>query len=173
MPNANWTFPQQGDTYPVVCVTRQEATAYAEWLGSEMNARVRLPTGLEWEYAARSGGGSSAYSWGSTWPPPPRAANIADRAAQALVYNANETRPAAEYDDGFVYSAPVGSTTPNALGLYDMTGNVYEWVGDACSVRGGSWDDGEESSWLLTTKARNVDCGDRFSALGFRVLLEP
>jgi formylglycine-generating enzyme required for sulfatase activity len=168
-PRADWRFPQAGDEYPVVCVTRSDAMAYAAWLGSKTNSKVRLPSAAEFEFAARSGGQPNAYAWGNEWPPPSGAANIADLSSTLLVYHSYETQSVLTYDDGWTYGAPVGWMNPNALGLHDMTGNVYEWVSDECSARGGSWDSGN-GAVLKTTGKMAVPCNGRFTAMGFRVV---
>ena len=171
-PKADWHFPQQDDNHPVVCITRNEAEAYAEWLGAKLGARVRLPTAIEWEYAAKAGDQASTYAWGNQWPPSAGATNMADSSALVLRYDKGESTPAVEYTDGWVYSAPVGSTRPNRLGLYDMTGNVYEWVGDDCAVRGGSWDTGHSRMLKITARMKAATCSGRFAATGFRVVRE-
>ncbi|MEO8901570.1 MAG: bifunctional serine/threonine-protein kinase/formylglycine-generating enzyme family protein [Polyangiaceae bacterium] len=169
-PKGDWHFPQAGGDYPVVCITRGEAEAFAEWLSTVLGKRVRLPTSVEWEYAAREGARSLNYAWGNDWPPPQGAANIADQAAAILAYEPKETKPVTEFNDGWTYAAPVGSTKPNGFGLFDMTGNAYEWVSDDCAVRGGSWDNAQGG--LKTTHRMKVDCNARFCAAGFRVLRE-
>jgi len=179
VPTANWTFPNEGDDHPVVCVSRPDAERFAAWISKRASAKFRLPTSNEWEFAARAGGQARAYAWGNAWPPPAGAANIADHSVvKALRYEPNESAPVQAFDDGWVYSAPVGKTTPNPLGLYDMTGNVYEWVSDECKVRGGSWDNGMRASDktaaapLKTTGQLGVGCDGRFTAAGFRLVRE-
>jgi formylglycine-generating enzyme required for sulfatase activity len=106
------------DDHPVVNVTWHDAMAYCAWAG------VRLPTEAEWEYAARGGQGY-LFPWGNDLPGRgDRVGNVADEAAK-------KENPGwdifAGYDDGYVYTAPVGSYEPNPFGVYDLAGNVWEW----------------------------------------------
>ncbi len=129
---------------------------YAEWLAEKTGKKYRLLSEAEWEYAARAGSDKARF-WGSS---PDRACqfgNVGD-------YSAKKKHPdweIHECDDGYAETAPVSSFKPNAFGLYDMLGNVWEWVEDCynanydgapndgrawatgdCSrrvIRGGSW----------------------------------
>jgi formylglycine-generating enzyme required for sulfatase activity len=127
---ANWTDPEvldQGENQPVVCVNWKDATAYAEWLAETSGKPYRLPSESEWEYAARAGVTEAHY-----WSDASGAcayANIADKAAKREHSNWSIT----DCDDRFAGTGPVGSLKPNAFGLYDMLGNVKQWVG-GCAV---------------------------------------
>jgi formylglycine-generating enzyme required for sulfatase activity len=109
------------ETHPVVNVNWADANAYAKWKGK------RLPTEAEWEYAARVGNRRFYYAWGNVKPARRRGGNIADESILAEKRNWKIWKG---YNDGFVYTSPVGSFNPNQFGLYDMTGNVCEWCAD-------------------------------------------
>ena len=138
------------DDHPVVNVTWSDAAAFCNWLSSQdglpaantqqgdtyvpvapANTGYRLPTEAEWEWAARyeSGQASRRYPWGSSLPVPTNSGNFADKRALAVNNTAVEN-----YEDGFVTTAPVGRFPANPLGLYDMGGNVTEWVQDFYTV---------------------------------------
>ena len=102
---------------------------------SPMTTGFRLPTEAEWVLAARYGGASEGraarrFGWGEELPPPRGAANIAGREAAALV----ET-PLTNYEDPFPASAQVGQLAPSPSGLYDLEGNVTEWMHDFYAIR--------------------------------------
>jgi sulfatase modifying factor 1 len=119
----NWKHPQgpgstiQGkDNYPVVQISWFDAVAFAKWAGK------RLPTEAEWEYAARGGQKvNTRYYWGNDFKP--NGKFMANTFTGDFPYHNTA-------EDGFAGLAPVKSFPPNAYGLYDMAGNVWQWTAD-------------------------------------------
>lgn len=120
-------FKKCGDKCPVEQVSWNDIQEFVEKLNKKTSINYRLPTEAEWEYAAKSGGKKLRHSWGNGAPDGNKGGNIADEEAKRKYPGWDIWEG---YKDGFVYSAPVGSFKPNELGLYDMTGNVWEWVSD-------------------------------------------
>lgn len=115
-----------GEQQPVVFVSWQDASDYAQWLSDSGGRSFRLPTEAEWEYAARGGRATSRY-WGDDPDSACRYANVHDRTSKNV--NGFEWQNH-NCDDGHAVTAPVGSFQPNDFGLYDMLGNVWEWTAD-------------------------------------------
>jgi len=121
---ANWKHPQGPEStiegkedHPVVQVSWDDAQAYLRW------ARKRLPTEAEWEFAARGGVSDKLYPWGDDTN-----ISIHGNTWQGKFPEKNTL------EDGYFTTAPVGSYIPNGYGLYDMAGNVWEWVSDWYNV---------------------------------------
>ncbi|KCZ45915.1 MULTISPECIES: formylglycine-generating enzyme family protein [unclassified Hyphomonas] len=177
-------FAQEPD-HPVVCVNWLDAQAYVRWLSLRTGETYRLPTEAEWEYAARAGS-RSVHAINENTQADCMLRNAADVSAKQNFPDWNTFN----CDDGAAFTAPVGSYAPNGFGLFDMTGNVWEWVedcygplqaadmdGDAqqpdCSnrvIRGGSWNYGPGE---VREATRDIHApSTRGSGLGFRVARE-
>jgi len=168
-PEFNWHNPgfTQADNEPVTCVSYEDAKAYIQWLNTKTEKTYRLPSEAEWEYAARAKT-TGDYYWGSA-----------------------DSKDYAWYgDNAELKTHPVGKKKPNDYGLYDMSGNVWEWVQDNWRenyqrtpddgsawetaeadaprvVRGGSWGDKLLNLSSAQRGRTNPDiCG---SYLGFRL----
>ncbi|MBF0163167.1 MAG: SUMF1/EgtB/PvdO family nonheme iron enzyme [Magnetococcales bacterium] len=114
-----------GDLQPVVNVTWDQANRFAGWMSGRGGVHFRLPTEAEWEYAARAGT-KTAFPWGDTPGDGCRHANVGDATAKKAWPKWNVF----PCEDGYAETAPVGMFMPNGFGLYDMIGNVWEWVAD-------------------------------------------
>ena len=119
---ANWRRPQGPDSnlqgmakHPVVHVAWEDVEAYAKWAGKE------LPTEAEWEFASRGGLEGAEYAWGNDYTPDGK--SMCNSWQGEFPWQNMKT-------DGFDGTAPVGSFPPNGYGLYEMTGNVWEWTSD-------------------------------------------
>ena len=185
--NGNWHAPgfRQTGRDPVVCVSPDDAQAYAAWLSAKTGHAYRLPTEAEWEYAARAGTTTARY--GSDSPAEIcRYTNIND-------LDFKEQHPgdtgALPCRDGYAFTSPVGSFPPNQFGLYDMLGNVLNWNEDCwnpnysgaptdgtawltgdCSrrvARGGSWDMDVRAA--RSAMRRALPTSGRYTTFGFRV----
>jgi sulfatase modifying factor 1 len=126
--------PAQTDQYPTVFVTWDDATAYAQWLSKQTGKPYRLPTEAEWEYAARAGTTTARY-WGDSIGQQCRYANGRDLSKAADDINPKDEFDTAPCRSGFADISPVGSFQPNGFGLYDMLGNVQQWVEDCHSSK--------------------------------------
>jgi len=180
-------FPQ-GPDHPVTMVSWDDAKAFCAWLSDQCGREVRLPSEAEWEYACRAGTDTRFY-WGNDMMEGVTWMNGADLCLQRR-FREWVTAP---YDDGFLFTAPVGSYQGNAWGLYDMHGNVWEWCEDWYSetfyasgpdtdpvceetegrrcVRGGSW------LWypVFARSSMRMKYAPSYitNDLGFRVVLVP
>jgi sulfatase modifying factor 1 len=126
-------FSQAGN-HPVACVNWVEANAYVDWLNTQTGGGYRLLTEVEWEYVARGGAANAVYPWGNDPAKGCAFANGFDQTAVAT-YKRMDTSGYKVYDplactDGWLNTTPVGSLEPNAFGIYDMIGNVSEWIED-------------------------------------------
>lgn len=161
--SCNWNKPGR-EQHPINCVDWSHADAYCRW------AKKRLPTEAEWEKAARGTDGLK-YTWGNDGFGTRLVANIADERAKR---NWPYWSTAPGYDDGFLFTAPVGSFVDGAspYGALDLIGNVWEWTADweksgkTRVLRGGSWSDGPRET--RTSRRVGVPPTERASHAGFR-----
>ncbi len=191
-PVSDWRnpgFPQiVSDDQPVTCVDWTEARSFATWLSHKSGHTYRLPSEAEWEYAAK-GGTQTLRFWGNDPDDGCDFANTFDLTGRETYPLAWEV---AQCRDGAADLAPVGRYRPNAFGLYDMIGNVWEWVEDCSSnsyvgrpkdQRAWVWEGCERriqrgGSWM-TAPARSRSAyhgdgrpGDRAVFFGFRLVRE-
>jgi sulfatase modifying factor 1 len=168
--------PAGHGSHPVVLVRYDDAVAYCRWMSETESRAVRLPTEAEWEKAARAGTEGLRYPWG----------NEID-ATRANFLTDPSTRPQRS-------TRPTGTYEPNAYGLSDVCGNVWEWVADWYSadyyglgdmrdprgpqagnlrlVRGGSWVNDDVA--MLRSAYRHKVPPDTYSySIGFRIVCEP
>ena len=138
VPGTSWKDPGYSrpvrDDEPVACVRWSDAQAYAAWLAGRTGRKYRLPTEAEWEYAARAGT-TTRYTWGEDLAAACKVANVYDQSS--LKAGLKTPHAPAPCDDGFPFLAPVGRLAPNAFGLHDMIGNVWEWVEDCYEMPAG------------------------------------
>ena len=132
---------------PVIEVGLEHAQSYVSWLTSETGREYRLPSEAEWEYAARAGS-TTKFSWGND-----------------IGFNRANCRGCGSQWDASS-SAPAGSFAPNAWGLFDMHGNVWEWVAGGV-LRGGSWDN--NSARLGSSTRAQSRSGDGTIRVGIRI----
>lgn len=128
-----WADPGYGrpvaDDEPVACLNWTHVNAYVTWLAEYTGKPYRLISESEWEYAARAGRDSDfTYAWGEDEAAACAEGNVYDERAAAS--RPDLSLPNAPCDDGYAGLAPVGQFAPNPFGVYDMTGNVWEWLAD-------------------------------------------
>ncbi|WP_448097288.1 SUMF1/EgtB/PvdO family nonheme iron enzyme [Luteibacter yeojuensis] len=192
-PSVTWQDDYAGkpgqERLPVINVSWNDAKAYADWLSQRTGKKYRLPSEAEFEYALRAGG-TTRYWWGDG-NPGSRVENLTggnDRSGSGRRWS--NAFPG--YKDGYWGPAPVMSFTPNPFGLYDMGGNVSEWVADCwhdnyvraprtaeawvnpgCSrrvIRGGSW--GSAPDMVRSAYRQGASADLRNARVGFRIVRE-
>ena len=173
IPGRNWRRDPKDnpalDNHPVTSVSWNDAVAYCEWLSKKTGQKYRLPTEAEWEYAARGGNQSKGYIY----------AGSSIGIATVAWYSGNSREN----------TQPVGRRKANELGLYDMSGNVWEWcsdwydkeyyknspnndpqgpnLGSSCVLRGGCWN--SSKSGCRISKRLSLLLTDRGDYSGFRI----
>jgi formylglycine-generating enzyme required for sulfatase activity len=162
---------------PVINVSWEDAQGYCAWLGEQTRRSYRLPSEAEWEYACRAGT-ATPFHFGPL---------ITTEQAN---FNGNYTYKGSAEGEFRAWTVPVGSFMPNAFGLHDMHGNVWEWCHDpwhksyeGAPIDGSAWEEGGEKgsrvlrggSWGLRPRDCRAACryrdapGSRGTLIGFRV----
>ena len=187
-------YPLNLPKQPVVRISRAEAEAFCAWLSEKTGKKFKLPTEIQWEYACRAGSDSQFY-YGDINTDFSEFANLGDRrlkeyAACTAFKQYSNTRLISDpsvyddwvpkddrFDDGSFLASNIGSYEPNAWGLYDMHGNVWEWTDSEMQsaenykiIRGGSWYDRPQragSEYRLSYRPYH-----RVFNVGFRVICE-
>jgi formylglycine-generating enzyme required for sulfatase activity len=180
---------EKRDDHPATCIDWHDARAYVEWLSAQTGQRYRLPSEVEWEYAAKAGS-RTLRPWGNA---PERGCGQANAHDRATARRYPLAWTVIDCDDGFADIAPVGRLAPNRFGLHDMLGNVWEWAEDCASLsyvgrpldqrawvweggcarriqRGGGWITGPERTRSGFHGDGHVD--DRADFAGLRVVRE-
>jgi len=156
---------------PVISVSWNDAKAFCEWLSKKRGRNIHLPTEAQWEYAARGGNRSRGYRYSGS-----------NNAGDVAWYNSNSGNK----------THPVGQKIPNELGIYDMSGNVWEWCSDWYSSsyyssspykspkcpssgsyrvrRGGSWF--SDADGMRSASRNGVDPSGRYNGIGFRLAMD-
>ena len=197
----NWRNPgfKQDDNHPVTCVSWNDAKAFCKWLNDnekDGKGTYRLPTEAEWEYACRAGG-KGVFQWGDNPDDGKGWCNVADLNFMGEFFKGEDLESCKElyfnFEDGYVYTSPVGKFKANTWGLYDMTGNVTEWCEDwheegfydraeakkdplnetfgdeECRVvRGGSY--GDAPVYCRSAYRNSSEPSNRYHNVGFRVV---
>lgn len=191
--SATWESDYAGrsasDNLPVVNISWNDANAYVQWLSQRTGKKYRLPSESEFEYALR-GGTATRYWWGKGTPNS-KVENLTgslDRSPSGRRWS----HAFQGYSDGYWGPAPVMTFAPNPFGLYDIDGNVSEWMADCwhdnyirapsdgsawvnpgCGlrvVRGGSW--GSSPDQVNSAYRQGADASIRSGRVGFRILRE-
>jgi formylglycine-generating enzyme required for sulfatase activity len=182
-----WALAGEGSNYPMYYVSWEEVQEYIRRLNGRGEGTYRLPTEAEWEYAAR-GKRESAYGFGGEASELYRFGNYADKSVIGKGNDKVDSWADKNHEDGYPFASPVRSYASNAYGLYDMHGNVWEWVSDWYGgypsgsvsdpqgsssgsyrvIRGGSW--GSNASGARSANRSADSPGLRDCYLGFRLL---
>jgi formylglycine-generating enzyme required for sulfatase activity len=178
---------KKGDSYPVETVSWKKVQKYIKALAEKSNQQFNLPTEAQWEYACTSGGKKQKFSGFSDKSKMAKYANFCDK-------NCKYGWKDESQDDGYKKTAPVGGYQPNDIGIYDLSGNVWEWLRDAYHTkaysshaknnpvqmpnkkkiarvyRGGAWRGSEKEARCADRRSFNQSY--TYSGLGFRLIRE-
>lgn len=158
-PRAGYSWRRTGfaqtDDHPALCISYTDAADYAAWLAQQTGKPYRLPSEVEWEYAARAGT-TAAWYWGEFAETGCANANLVSSAFIAALGSPSYWQRKLVCYDNHTFSLPVGSFPSNPFGLHDMAGNAFEWVSDCASTsREGGPTDGSR-------RMLSADCSLRF-----------
>lgn len=185
------------NNHPVVCISYNDAIAYANWLGTKLGLTVALPTEAQWELAAK-GTTQRKFPWGDEDPTAAHA-NFADEQFSINYAGSQQGKPTLTVNDGYGATSPVGNypTGASPYGVLDMAGNAAEWVldyysdysesaktdptgpttGESRVNRGGNWVDDfsatEEKHTILVTSRASDDPISADDHMGFRIVINP
>lgn len=161
MEGNSWEDPGYGrpakPDEPVACVHWLDAKAYVEWLADETGKPYRLPSEAEWEYVARGKSPKTRFFWGDDPNGACEYANVFD-VSSAEIDNPRPI-PSVTCEDGFADVAPVGQLKANAYGVYDIIGNVWEWVEDCYVMTFFEWQNDETAQTRYGCDRRGVRGG--------------
>jgi len=183
--------------HPVVCISYNDAKAYATWLSTKLNLHVDLASEAQWELAAK-GTTQKKFPWGNEAPDATKV-NFADLQFSITYAGSNQGNPTTSINDGYAATSPIGNYPEGAseFGVLDMAGNASEWVndyyseytasaksdptgptsGDSRVNRGGNWVDDasatEEQHTILVVSRAADDATSADDHMGFRVVINP
>jgi hypothetical protein len=185
------TPTEKKESHPVMRVSWEDAQYFCEWLSRKEGKTYRLPTDKEWSTAAGIGrekkwepgtlpasvaAHHTTFPWGDAYPPPPGSGNYSDASRKAKMPGL-DAKLFLDLDDGYPTTAPVMSFQPNQLGIYDLGGNLWEWIGDWDErrrdriLRGAGYADSIPNK--LNSAGSLYHLPDkRFNFFGFRCVLE-
>ncbi len=180
---ASWEQPgfRQTDSHPVTCISWNDAKGYIQWLSATTGEYYRLPSEVEWEYAATTESGFSSEFDGVACGH----ANVADQTLASVI----DGSKVADCRDGYAYTAPTDRESAAEFGLADMRGNLFEWTQDCWNpsyigapTTGDAWQDGDCSSrvlrggsWFTAPDEQRLTYRNRFptnyrsNTFGFRI----
>ena len=183
--------------HPVVCISYNDATAYAAWLSTKLSLNVSLATEAQWELAAK-GTSQKKFPWGDSAPDATKV-NFADLQFSIDYAGSSQGHPNTEINDGYGATSPVGNYPEGAseFGVMDMAGNAAEWVndyyseyssasltdpagattGDSRVNRGGNWVDDasatEDQHTIILVSRASDSANSADDHMGFRVVINP
>jgi hypothetical protein len=188
LPGVSHFWRSVADDHPAINVSWDDAMSFCRWLSDKEQRTYRLPTDHDWSCAVGIGSQedphaspwskdnriANVYPWGTQWPPPPGAGNLADDTYKQIAGYGIDG-----YHDGFATTSPVVRFQPNQFGLHDMAGNVWQWCDDWRDqderyriVRGSSYRIASPND-LLASHRGWIPPAVRIAEVGFRVVVTP